>query len=95
MYQLAYSGARGSALSIWKGRYMVPLTPLVIRVPTRVMKPLTLSDRSEDNTSVEPGSFGANKSAHSVRPSLNDVRDSCSDFRSHFNSLAYSKCNRN
>lgn len=35
-------------------------TPFTILVPTRVTKPLTLSERREDRTSVEPGSIGAN-----------------------------------
>ena len=36
-------------------------TPLVIRVPIRVMCPLILSDRRELTTSVEPGSMGARR----------------------------------
>lgn len=33
-----------------------PLTPLMMRVPILVTKPLTLSDRNEDRASVDPGS---------------------------------------
>ncbi len=40
-------------------------TPFITLVPTLVTNPLTLSDRGEDRTSVEPGSCGASKAMHS------------------------------
>ena len=43
------------------GEPMGTFTPLVIRVPIRVMCPLILSDRRELTTSVEPGSMGARR----------------------------------
>lgn len=63
-------------------------TPLITLVPTRVTKPLRLSDRGDESTRVEPGSFGAKSALHSCRPSLRDARDSCSDDKSHWSSLA-------
>lgn len=64
-------------------------TPLIIRVPILVTKPLTLSDRNDDRASVEPGSFGASKATHSCSPFFRDARFSCSRFRSHSSSQAY------
>lgn len=40
-------------------------TPLTTFVPTRVTNPFTFSDRNEDSTKVEPGSWGASRAAHS------------------------------
>ena len=40
-------------------------TPLMIRVPILVTKPLTFSERNDDRASVEPGSVGASKATHS------------------------------
>ena len=63
-------------------------TPLMIRVPILVTKPLTLSDRKDERASVEPGSLGASKATHSCSPLLSDARPSCSRFRSHSSSQA-------
>ena len=65
-------------------------TPLTIRVPILVTKPLTLSDRNDDRARVEPGSVGASKATHSCKPLFRDARDSCSKPRSHSSSHAYS-----
>ena len=54
--------------------------------PTLVTNPLTLSDRREESTKVEPGSFGASRATHSSRPSFSEANDSCSDSRSHWSS---------
>ena len=64
-------------------------TPLMIRVPILVTKPLTLSERSEDRARVEPGSVGASKATHSCSPLFRDARLSCSKFSSHSSSQAY------
>ena len=64
------------------------LTPLMIRVPTLVTKPLTLSDRRDDRTRVEPGSWGARRAVHSSRPLLNEARVSWREVRSHDSSRA-------
>jgi hypothetical protein len=63
----------------WTGQYergkdMGGSTPFVMRVPTRVMWPLMLSDLREDTTRVEPGSTGARRALHSSRPALNASR---------------------
>lgn len=54
----------------------VARTPLTILVPILVTNPFTLSDRTEETTRVDPGSFGASKLAHSCKPSRNEARDS-------------------
>ena len=64
-------------------------TPLTMRVPILVTKPLILSDLSDDRASVEPGSVGASRARHSCSPLLRDARFSCSRFRSHSSSQAY------
>lgn len=64
-------------------------TPLMIRVPILVTKPLIFSDLSDDRASVEPGSVGASKATHSCSPLFRDSKLSCSRFRSHFSSQAY------
>lgn len=55
-------------------------TPLTMRVPTRVTRPLRLSERTDDSTSVEPFSDGASRAAHSSSPALSacSVSVSCS-----------------
>lgn len=53
-------------------------TPLVMRVPMRVMRPLRLSERTDDSTSVDPFSEGASKAAHSSSPALSDCSVSLS-----------------
>ena len=63
-------------------------TPFTIRIPTLVTKPLTLSDLTDEITSVEPGSFGASRAIHSSRPLFRDARVSCSELRSHSSSRA-------
>ncbi len=63
-------------------------TPLTTPVPTLVTKPLTLSDRGEDRTSVEPGSRGASRAMHSSRPSLKEAKVSWRELSSHSSSLA-------
>ena len=65
------------------------LTPLTMRVPTRVMWPFTLSDRAEETARVEPGSIGARSAEHSSRPDFRDSKVSCKDSRSHASSRAY------
>lgn len=65
------------------------LTPLVMRVPTLVTKPLILSDLNEDRASVDPGSVGASNATHSCSPLFRDAKLSCSRFRSHSSSQAY------
>lgn len=77
--------------SMKKNARGVAHTPLTIRVPILVTKPLTFSDRSDDRARVEPGSFGASKATHSCSPLFRDVRFSCSRFRSHWSSQAYVK----
>lgn len=64
-------------------------TPFTIFVPIRVTKPFTLSDRSEDRTSVEPGSTGAKRLTHSSRPSFRAAKDDWSEVRYHCSSLAW------
>ena len=65
-------------------------TPFTILVPTRVTRPLRLSDRNEDRTRMEAFSLlGARRAAHSSRPSLSDLRVSWSCVRSHSSSRAY------
>lgn len=61
-------------------------TPLVMRVPIRVMRPFRLSDRTEESTKVDPFSDGANKAAHSSRPAFSDCRVSRSWTSSHSSS---------
>jgi hypothetical protein len=63
-------------------------TPLVMRVPMRVMRPLRLSERTEVSTSVEPFSEGASRAAHSSRPALSDCSVSRSWTSSHSSSRA-------
>lgn len=63
-------------------------TPLVMRVPTRVMRPFRLSERTEVSTSVEPFSDGASRVAHSSRPALSDCSVSRSCTSSHSSSRA-------
>ena len=70
------------------------LTPLTMRVPTLVTKPLTFSDLSDDRARVEPGSSGANKARHSCRPLFKDAKFSCNRLRSHSSSAAYHIINR-
>lgn len=64
-------------------------TPFTTLVPTLVTKPFTFSDRIDDNTKVEPGSFGASNAAHSWRPSLKEARESCNERSSHSSSCFY------
>lgn len=64
-------------------------TPLTIRVPTRVIKPLRLSERWEETTRVEPCSVGASRDDTSSRPALRSLSVSCKAARSHSSSLAY------
>lgn len=64
-------------------------TPFIIFVPILVTKPLTLSDRGDDKTKVEPGSLGARSNAHSWRPSFRERRDSCRERSSHSSSRVY------
>ena len=64
------------------------LTPFTIRLPTRVTNPLTLSDRAEDTTSVDPGSWGANSAMHSSRPLFSDASVCCSEASNHSSSRA-------
>ena len=71
----------------WLYKVELP-TPLTIRVPTLVMKPLTLSDLGDDTTKVEPGSLGASKAMHSSRPLLKETKVSCKLMRSHSSSRA-------
>ena len=61
----------------------------MIRVPTRVMWPFTLSDRAEETARVEPGSIGARRALHSSNPDLRDCNVSWRDSSSHANSAAY------
>lgn len=68
-----------------RGRY----TPLVMRVPILVTKPLILSDLNEDRARVEPGSVGASNATHSCSPLFKDAKLSCSRFKSHSSSHAY------
>lgn len=63
-------------------------TPLMMRVPTLVTKPLTLSERRDERTRVEPGSCGARRAMHSPRPLRNDARVSWRELRSHSSSRA-------
>lgn len=64
-------------------------TPFTILVPIRVTKPLTLSERSDERTSVEPGSAGASNFTHSSKPSFKAAKEDCNEFRYHCSSLAY------
>ena len=64
------------------------LTPLTMRVPTRVTKPLTVSDRWVDKASVVPGSCGVSRARHSSRPLFKEGKASCSAWRSHSSSAA-------
>ena len=69
-------------------RAMKSLTPLTTLVPTLVTNPLTLSDRGDDKTSVEPGSWGARRAMHSSSPSLKEASVSWRELSSHSSSLA-------
>lgn len=73
--------------SLFNGRLGRGRTPLVIFVPIRVTKPLTLSERNDDKTRVEPGSTGASSFTHSSRPSFKAVKDDCRDLRYHCSSF--------
>ena len=68
------------------GGFQIQHTPLTSFVPILVTNPLTLSDRSDESTRVEPGSFVANKAAHSSRPSLRAPSECWRDFSSHCSS---------
>ena len=63
-----------------------PRTPLTMRVPTRVTRPLRLSERTEVKTSVDPFSDGASSAAHSSRPAFSDCSVSLSWTSSHSSS---------
>lgn len=73
---------------------MKSLTPLTILVPTLVTNPFTLSERNDERTSVEPGSFGASKATHSSSPSFKETNESCRDSSSHWSSLAWDEVSR-
>lgn len=64
-------------------------TPLTMRVPALVTKPLTHSDLWVERARVEPFSVGASSAAHSSRPSLRDCRVSWRDNKSHSSSRAW------
>lgn len=64
------------------------MSPLTIRVPTRVMKPLRCSERREESGSVEPGSAGARREAHSSSPDLRERRVVWREVSSQESSLA-------
>jgi hypothetical protein len=55
-----------------------------MRVPILVIRPLRLSDRTDDSTSVEPFSDGASRAAHSSKPAFSDcsVSRSCTSSQS-------------
>lgn len=74
------AGVRGEIFPSWKH------TPLTTLVPIRVTKPLTLSDRNDERTRVDPGSCGAKRAAHACRPSFKETSDSWSDCKSHSSS---------
>ena len=65
------------------------MSPLTMRVPTRVMKPFTLSDFREETTSVEPGRTGARSARLSCRPDFRERSVSWREARSHWSSRAY------
>lgn len=66
-------------------------TPLTILVPIRVTYPFTLSERSDDSTSVEPGSTGANSFTHSSNPSFRAAKEDCNELRYHCSSFSYTE----
>ena len=71
------------------------LTPLTMRVPTRVTRPFRHSERTEESTRVDPFSDGARSAAHSSSPALGDCKVSRNCTRSHSSSRACPPCQEN
>jgi hypothetical protein len=65
------------------------ISPLIIRAPSLVTKPLRLSDRCDDMTSVDGWSDGASSADTSSRPAFREWSVSWRDESSHSSSLAW------